>query len=129
MNDAIQVEEGNGEGNVVADVHLHVVGQRLLRLLQKVSEVVVHQLHQQNGQACATPRYCTMLGCRISLRKRHSCSNLVRFLGLLGSTRMGCRSLAAQGSSSSVALHTCPYAPVPRVASRISRRVPKRNCS
>ena len=51
MNDAIQVEEGNGEGNVVADVHLHVVGQRLLRLLQKVSEGVVHQLHQQNGQA------------------------------------------------------------------------------
>ena len=51
MNDAIQVEEGNSEGNVVADVHLHVVGQRLLRLLQKVSEGVVHHLHQQNGQA------------------------------------------------------------------------------
>ena len=35
----------------MADVHLHVVGQRLLRLLQKVSEGVIHQLHEQNGQA------------------------------------------------------------------------------
>ena len=35
----------------MADVDLHVVGQALLRLLQKVSEGVVHQLHQKNGQA------------------------------------------------------------------------------
>ena len=35
----------------MADVDLHVVGQALLGLLQKVSEGVVHQLHQKNGQA------------------------------------------------------------------------------
>ena len=38
---------------------------------------------------------------------------------------MGWRSLAAQGSSSSVALHTFPYAPVPSGASRIRRTEPK----
>ena len=39
---------------------------------------------------------------------------------------MGWRSLAAQGSSSSVALHTWPYAPVPSGASRNRRTEPKR---
>ena len=51
MDDAIRVQEGNGERYIVADIDLHVVGQRFVRLLQKVSEGVVHQLHQQNGQA------------------------------------------------------------------------------
>ena len=51
MDDVIQVQEDNSKRNVVADIDLHVVGQRLLRLLQKVSEGIVHQLHQQNGQA------------------------------------------------------------------------------
>ena len=35
----------------MADVDLHVVGQARLGLLQKVSEGIVHQLHQKNGQA------------------------------------------------------------------------------
>ena len=39
---------------------------------------------------------------------------------------VGWRSLAAQGSSPSMALHTWPYAPVPRVASRSRRTGPKR---
>ena len=39
---------------------------------------------------------------------------------------MAWRSLAAQGSSSSVALHTWPYAPEPSGASRIRRTEPKR---
>ena len=51
MNDVVPVQEGESEGDVVADVELHAVGQRLLRLLQKVSERGVHQLHQQNGRA------------------------------------------------------------------------------
>ena len=76
--------------------------------------------------SCATPRYCTIFGWRISLRKRHSRSNNVRFLGLSGSSRMAWRSLAAQGSSSRVALHTWPYAPEPSGASRIRRKEPKR---
>ena len=39
---------------------------------------------------------------------------------------MAWRSLAAQGSSSSVALHTWPYAPEPSGASRMRRTEPKR---
>ena len=39
---------------------------------------------------------------------------------------MAWRILAAQGSSSSVALQTWPYAPVPSGASRIRRTEPKR---
>ena len=39
---------------------------------------------------------------------------------------MAWRSLAAQGSSSSLALHTWPYAPEPSGASRIRRTEPKR---
>ena len=42
VDDTIRVQEGNGERDVVADVDLHVVGQRFLRLLQKMSEGVVH---------------------------------------------------------------------------------------
>ena len=86
--------------------------------------------------SCARPRYCTMLGWRISLRKRHSCSNSSRFLGLLGSTRIGWRSLAAHGSSPSIALHTWPYRGARLVANERSRNgrrlelaVPYRNRS
>ena len=51
MQDSIVMKKGQSECNVVTDVDLHVVGQAVLGLLQKVSEGVVHQLHQKNGQA------------------------------------------------------------------------------
>ena len=51
MQDSIVMKKGQSECNVVADVDLHVVGQAVLGLLQKVSEGVVHQLHLKNGQA------------------------------------------------------------------------------
>ena len=105
MQDSIGVDKGQGLSNVIVDVDLHVIGKAGL------------------GQ------YCTMLGWRISLRKRHSCSNKARFLGRVGSTMVGWRSLAAQGSSPSMALHTWPYAPVPMVASRSRRMGPKRKAT
>ena len=51
MQDLIGMEKGEGLANVVADVDLHVIGEAGLGQLQKVSEGVVHQLHQENGQA------------------------------------------------------------------------------
>ena len=51
MQDLIVMKKGQSQCNVVADVDLYVVGQALLRLPQKVSEGVVHQLHQKNGHA------------------------------------------------------------------------------
>ena len=54
MQDSIGVEKGQGFSNVIVDVDLHVIGEADLGQLQKVSEGVVHQLHQENGQArCA----------------------------------------------------------------------------
>ena len=54
MQDSIGVEKGQGLSNVIVDVDLHVIGKAGLGQLQKVSEGIVHQLHQQNGQArCA----------------------------------------------------------------------------
>ena len=82
-------------------------------MLQKVSERVVHQLHQQNGQACLMIlRYAQRLhyvGVLDLTKEATLLLDLVRFLGLLGSTRVEWRSLAAQGSWPSVALHTFPY--------------------
>ena len=54
MQDSIGVEKGQGLSNVIIDVDLHVIGEAGLGQFQKVTEGVVHQLHQENGQArCA----------------------------------------------------------------------------
>ena len=50
MQDSIGVEKDQGLSNVIVDVDLHVIGEAGLGQLQKVSEGVVHQLHQKNGQ-------------------------------------------------------------------------------
>ena len=52
VDDVIGVEVGQRECNVVADVHLHVVGKRSVGALQEVRQALVHQLHEQNGQVC-----------------------------------------------------------------------------
>ena len=51
MHNLIGVEKGQGLSNVIVDVDLHVIGETGLGQLQKVSEGVVHQLHQENGHA------------------------------------------------------------------------------
>ena len=51
MQDTICMEKGEGLSNVIVDVDLHVIGKAGLGQFQKVSEGVVHQLHQKNGQA------------------------------------------------------------------------------
>ena len=56
MQDSIDVEKGQGFSNVIVDVDLHVIGEAGLGQLQKVSEGIVHQLHQENGQT-----HCTIL--------------------------------------------------------------------
>ena len=62
MQDLIGVEKGQGLSNVIVDVDLHVIGEAGLGQLQKVSEGVVHQLHQENGQAsCAILRHAQIL--------------------------------------------------------------------
>ena len=62
MQDSIGVEKGQGFSNVIVDVNLHVIGEEGLGQLQKVSEGIVHQLHQENRQArCAILCYPQIL--------------------------------------------------------------------
>ena len=62
MQNLIGLEKGQGLSNVIVDVDLHVIGEAGLGQLQKVSEGVVHQLHQKNGQAgCAILRHAQIL--------------------------------------------------------------------
>ena len=51
VDDLIGVEVGQRECNVMADVHLHVIGKRSAGALQEMCQALVHQLHEQNGQA------------------------------------------------------------------------------
>ena len=51
MDDAIQVEVGEGQGHIVAQIHLEVVGEWFVGSLKKCSKRFVHQLHQQDKQA------------------------------------------------------------------------------
>ena len=50
VDDVVGVEVGQCECDVVADVHLHVVGKRSVGAFQEVCQALVHQLHEQNGQ-------------------------------------------------------------------------------
>ena len=50
VDDVIGVEVGQRECNVVADVHLHVIGKMSVGALQEMCQALVHQLHKQNGQ-------------------------------------------------------------------------------
>ena len=45
MYDTIRVEVGEGQGYVIAKIHLSVVGEWFLRSFQELSQTLVHQLH------------------------------------------------------------------------------------
>ena len=47
MVDAVQVEEGESQSDVVTDVDLDVVGDRLGGAFQKVGQAVVHQKYRK----------------------------------------------------------------------------------
>ena len=53
MEDFVSVEVGEGQRDVVRDVHLHVVGERGWRALQEAREALFHQFHEEDGSAVA----------------------------------------------------------------------------
>ena len=53
VDDLVGVQVGEGQHDVVRDAHLHVVGERSWRALQKAREALFHQLHEEDGSAVA----------------------------------------------------------------------------
>ncbi len=51
MDDSVSVEVVQGQGCVMGEVDLQVVGQRLLGVLKEVSEAFVHELHEEGREA------------------------------------------------------------------------------
>ena len=49
VDDSVSVDEDEGKGDVVEEANLVVVGQAIVRLIQKHCEVVLAQFHDQNG--------------------------------------------------------------------------------
>ena len=50
MDDAIGMEKCEGQNNVVTDVDLDVVRNRLSDCLKEVGQAFVHELHQKNRE-------------------------------------------------------------------------------
>ena len=47
MDDVIEVKIGKGQGYIIAQINLKVVGEGLIRLLEKLSEgLFIQQFHQ-----------------------------------------------------------------------------------
>ena len=53
MDDAVAVQVGQGQINVVGDVDLDVVGEGGRGSLQEPGQALLHHLHQENGSAVA----------------------------------------------------------------------------
>ena len=53
MDDAVAVQVGEGQSNVVGDVDLDVVGEGGRGSLQEPGQALLHHLHQENGSAAA----------------------------------------------------------------------------
>ena len=53
MDDVVAVQVGQGQGNVVGDVDLDVVGEGGCGSLQEPCQALLHQLHQEDGSVAA----------------------------------------------------------------------------
>ncbi len=51
MDDGARVEEVQGQSYVMGEVDLQVVEQRLLGVLQEISEAFIHELHEEGREA------------------------------------------------------------------------------